>query len=285
MLTLLFQGNEEKALIVLQKIYKINNPNDPKNYLVAKIVEDLDSLHENSSQETSNPLLILMNQTKILFSPENYKKTILVCLVQFLMYCSCHGLYMFFPEIVDQVEAFAKESSKSTICEILSANENNAKNVTCSEKIEVGTFGFSLIMEVLYMVGFLAITFIINRVTKLSILLTILFGCSLHGFFILFVDVPLVSIYLYIIFMLTFLGVNIVCAATCNLYPTKFRGLAINVTMMFGRIGSVVGTFAVGRMLDNNCEATFGTSAGLMFLSGVLSVFIPEIRKVEGRTK
>lgn len=231
-----------------------------------------------------------MTQAKLLFSSENLQKTILLCLVQFLLYGSCHGLYMFFPEIVDKIEIFANEnpSNSSSICEILAdesiANRiDSSANDTCSEKIETATFGYSLIVELCYMVGFLIITFIINRVTKLSILLVILFGCGLSGFLTLFVKTPLISIFLYIIFMLSFLAVNIVYAATCNLYPTKLRGIATNITMMFGRIGSAFGTFIVGQMLVQNCEMTFGFSSGLMLLCSVLSIFIPEIRKIEGR--
>lgn len=268
----------------------MNNPIDPKGYHVTNIVRDDEELNEVPTDDNKSGFKLLITQTKVLFTGENMKKTVLVCFVQFLMYGSCHGLYMFFPEIVDKIETFAREnpSNSSSICEILaieSAESENyeTSNGICDETIEVATFGFSLITEVLYMIGFLIITFQINKVTKLSILLTILFGCSLSGFLTLFVKVPLVSIYLYIAFMLTFLGVNIVCAATCNMYPTKLRGIAINLTMMSGRIGSVIGTFTVGRILDGYCEVTFGLSAGLMFLCGVLSIFIPNIRHIEGR--
>lgn len=79
----------------------------------------------------------------------------------------------------------------------------------CSEKFELSTFGHSLAMEILYTIGFLIITFIINRTSKLSILVVILFGCGISGFATLFVQIPLLSIYLYVIFMLTFLAVNV----------------------------------------------------------------------------
>lgn len=287
-----FQGREDKALEVLRKVYLINNPGEPDGYKVKKLIEELEPIDEDRESSSANPFVLLCNQTKLLFIKENFRKTSLICMVQFLMYGSCHGLYMFFPEIVDNIATFADDfpMNRSTICEILSFDSSpkareidSLLNITCNDKIEVATFGHSLVLEILYMFGFLIITFLINRVSKLSILITILFGCCINGVATLFVRVPIISIYLYIAFMLTFLGVNIVCAATCNLYPTKLRGIAINVSMMFGRIGSVLGTFLVGKMLDGNCEMTFSVSAALMGLCGLLCAFIPEIMEVDGR--
>jgi MFS transporter, VNT family, synaptic vesicle glycoprotein 2 len=59
--------------------------------------------------------------------------------------------------------------------------------------------------------------------------------------------------------------------------------MAINITMMFGRIGSVIGTNIVGITLDKFCGETFGVSAAIMFLCGILSFFIPKIRQIDGR--
>jgi MFS transporter, VNT family, synaptic vesicle glycoprotein 2 len=59
--------------------------------------------------------------------------------------------------------------------------------------------------------------------------------------------------------------------------------MAINVTMMFGRIGSVLGTNVVGLTLDQYCTSTFAVSAALMLMCGVLAFFIPKIRRIDGR--
>lgn len=297
------QGYEHKALQVLQKVYKLNHPEDPtsEGFKVQRLVDDQESFDDSPIENSSNPFLALWSQTKLMFSMEYLRTTLLVCAVQMLLFGSCHGLYMFFPEIIDKIETFSKDPSvnRTTICETFLAEDKTDETIyhyldfgdsnnldsTCSDKIEVATFGHSLALEMLYMGGFLIITLVINRVSKLSILLVILFGCGISGFASLFATIPLVQIYLYVGFMLTFLGVNIVCAATCNLFPTKLRGIAINVSMMFGRIGSVISTFVVGMTLNNHCELTFAVSAALMMLCGVLCVFIPQIMEVDGKVK
>lgn len=94
---------------------------------------------------------------------------------------------------------------------------------SCTETFEVSTFFHSFILELLYMFGFLVITFIINRTSKLNVLLVILLGCSISGFATLFVTIPLLSVYMYVIFMVLLLAVNIVNAATVDLFPTNLR--------------------------------------------------------------
>lgn len=222
---------------ILRKIYKINNPKDAatNDYKVTKVVEDFEFI-DNDSREirnvSENPFVMLWKQTCLLFSNKNAKKMVIVCLMQCGLFGSCHGLYMFFPEIVDKLTTFSNQfpNGRSTICEILKAEDGIMKNSTailpsspCTEQFENATFFHSLIMELLYMFGFLLITFIINRTSKLNILLVVLFGCSFSGYATLFIDIPLLSIYIYVIFMMLFLAVNVVNAAIVDLFPTNLR--------------------------------------------------------------
>lgn len=143
---------------------------------------------------------------------------------------------MFFPEIVDKITTYSNHfpAGRATICEVLWIEDEMTLNRTmyaialrkvspCSEKFENATFGYSIVMEVLYMVGFFLITLLINRVSKLSILTTILFGCAAFGFATQIVALPIASIYIYVMFMLTFLTVNVVNAVTVDLFPTNLR--------------------------------------------------------------
>lgn len=143
---------------------------------------------------------------------------------------------MFFPEIVDKITTYSNQfpSGHATVCEVLQIEDELMANVTkysvavkkvpaCSETFESSTFAHSLVLELLYMVGFLVITFIINRTSKLSILTTILFSCGGFGVATQFVTTPIASIYIYVMFMLTLLAVNVVNAVTVDLFPTNLR--------------------------------------------------------------
>lgn len=63
--------------------------------------------------------------------------------------------------------------------------------------------------------------------------------------------------------MLCGLGVNVISAATIELYPTSLRAMAMSMSMMIGRLGSVVGSNTVAFLLNDHCESAFylsGTS-------------------------
>jgi VNT family MFS transporter (synaptic vesicle glycoprotein 2) len=234
------QGDEAETLNILRRIHRINNPNDMNGYGVTKVIEDVEFIDESRDlgNVSENPFLLLWKQTCLLFSNKNAKNMVIVCLMQCGLFSSCHGLYMFFPEIVDKLATYSNQfpDGRASICEVLQVEDEIMTNATkysiavmrnastqCSEHFELSTFFHSLIMELLYMVGFLLITCIINRTSKLSILLVILFGCSVSGFATLFVNIPLLSVYIYVMFMLLFLSVNVVNAATVDLFPTNLR--------------------------------------------------------------
>jgi hypothetical protein len=72
-------------LNILRKIYQLNNPKSDVEYNVTKVVEDLEFIDNDSREITNvseNPFVMLWNQTCLLFSRKNAKKTVLICLMQ-----------------------------------------------------------------------------------------------------------------------------------------------------------------------------------------------------------
>lgn len=79
------QGDEQETLNILRKIYKLNNPKSDVEYNVTKVVEDLEFIDNDSREITNvseNPFVMFWNQTCLLFSKKNVKKTVLICLMQ-----------------------------------------------------------------------------------------------------------------------------------------------------------------------------------------------------------
>lgn len=108
-------------------------------------------------------------------------------------------------------------------------------------KLDFSTFKNSLVLEVLYAVGFSIIGAIINMVGKLPILgmksilsclliflntfiftVFIFVGCGITGIVITFVSIQ-ASVILYVILLCCGLSIAVVNAATVDLYPTNLR--------------------------------------------------------------
>lgn len=55
------------------------------------------------------------------------------------------------------------------------------------------------------------------------------------------------------------------------------RAMALCLSLMSGRIGSVIGSNVIGTLLDNYCTYTFIMPSCLLILSGCLAFTIPNI--------
>lgn len=67
-------------------------------------------------------------------------------------------------------------------------------------------------------------------------------------------------------------SVPMVNATAVDLFPTHLRGMAISVTILIGRLGTVAGANSLGFLLEMNCEATFYGIA--LLLSGEWSSIV-----------
>src|SRR5690349_8288487 len=141
---------------------------------------------------------------------------------------------MFFPEILNRMADFQNDNEgvqvSMTVCEILDATRIDVDLVTalnetsaCISKLELSTYEHTFILETLYVVGFAVIGLIINYTGKLLIILFVLFGCGACAISLVFVNIPIVSTYLYILLLACGLAVSVVNASTIELYPTSFR--------------------------------------------------------------
>lgn len=61
----------------------------------------------------------------------------------------------------------------------------------------------------------------------------------------------------FVIFLSCCSSSNIVLAVGVNLFPTKFRGMASSLIMMFGRLGGSAGSTLVGILLAQYCSSIF----------------------------
>lgn len=68
-------------------------------------------------------------------------------------------------------------------------------------------------------------------------------------------------------------------AATVDLYPTSLRAMGVCISLMMGRLGSVVGSYVVGIFIEHYCRTTFIGSGVSLIVCGILSFCIPNILK------
>lgn len=290
---LLSIGKDKEAIEVFKTMYRWN-VGDDKEFELNGIIPETDTtirkeeVADKNSNIFSTFLSTMWAQTVPLFEPKYRRITVIICTIQFWLYVVTNGMYMWFPHIANSMVEFMKEypGNKTLICDVVYAKHASTYKedgtMECQASLEDNTFMYSLVMEILYASGFAVIGVIINRVGKIPILFVVLLLFASCGIASINVDNPTISVYLYVLLFLCGVGINVLGAATVELYPTHLRGMAICISLMFGRLGSVVGANIVGLLIAEHCEATFYISTTALILCGFLAFLIPKQQNHKG---
>lgn len=280
------QADEVRTLSILQTMYKINTGKSKDSYPVKNIINDND-FDENSDAKCKGFLPFVWSQTVPLFQRPHLKNTLTACFIQFCIFNCSNGFWTFFPEIVNKITVWTKQNepnASATLCEILEEfkrpiNETQSMIPDCDVKLEFSAFSNAFMMLCMYILGWIIISFIINRTGKLIIIMFTLFSCASCAFALIFVSNPTVSSYMYSVILAVGIAITVLNASTIELYPTKLRAMAVCISLMMGRLGSVVGSNVIGFVLDEYCNYTFLMPTILLITSGILACTIPNISK------
>nr|XP_029716305.1 synaptic vesicle glycoprotein 2B-like [Aedes albopictus] len=290
------QGNAEKSIETIKWMHKLNTRGKESALQIASILEEADvqqtKKHRDETSHTKGfaaLMKLIWNQTAPLFMRPYLNKTTIICVLQFGIYLSSNGMYMFFPDILNRAAELQETGvNRTTLCNAVYATRidisglsHNATEVIpeCNQKLDIIAYEHSFILELMYALGFAVIGLIINAVGKLPILVFVFVCCGLSGVLIIFIDIPLLAMWLYLVLLTCGYCISVVNAVTVDLFPTNLRAMAVCISLMFGRLGSVVGANMVGILLDTQCELTFWISGVSLIGCGVLSFFIPNIYK------
>lgn len=317
----LLENREEDAINILRRMFAINQNRSAGEYNVESVYDEslTSKLVVSTSINYKSPINVLRamwQQTAPLFQKSYIKTTTLACVIQFGIFFTSNGMWMWFPEVLHRIGSFRAEdpSAKVTICEILDSNQHqysydgnsNSTDNDCSYKLDDSAFMHVFSLEIGYAVGYAIMGLIINSIGKLSILLIIFIGCGVSGIAIVYSNIPLLSINLYCILLLCGLSIPVVNSATVDLYPTNLRAMAVCISLMMGRLGSMVGANLFGVLIQYSCQYAYAASGisliGLLYIKtlyefsnllieicfigcGILVCLIPNIRQSPEKIK
>lgn len=260
----------------------MNSGKPVETFEVSKILKN-EEFGESCRKSSQGFFNFMWSQSTPIFKGSHLRNILTACFIQFAVCNTLNGFFTFFPEITNKISLWNQASTGSaTVCEVFISNftvgEPTSTNA-CTVKLEMSTFGYIYENVVLALFSFILITFTINRVGKLIILCIIFITTGVSAILLIFVTLPTVSLHLYIVMLLAGLAINVINALTFELFPTKMRAMAICISMMFGRLGSVTGSILIGALIDRHCKETFIMPTVLLFSSLALSFTIPNISK------
>lgn len=220
------QGEHDRALEILARVYAINSGESAEAYPVKRIddaeevnkrqiVQRLMVAESNQNKTVTKFLKKMWDQTVPLFKPPLWKRTLVICCLQFGIFVPSTGMYMIFPDILNRISLFLAENptgQRVGICEVVRQTRlNTTENFdNCAQNLSIETFEQSLILEILYAGGFAMIGLLINKVGKLSILVFVTSACGACGIACVFILNLQWAIGLYIIFLCCGIAVAVV---------------------------------------------------------------------------
>lgn len=262
----------------MSKIYHFNTG---KNNFPVQKLQPNEEFGDN--KKGKNVIHMMLSQTVDLF--KIYPRSIiLISLIQFGIYFVCNGMLLFFPDILNQTAKFNRENStdsQAKLCEIVEnaiREKKEQSEVKCIDELDISSYYYALILEVCYTVGFLIISWLVNYSGRLAIFSFIFFTTSFCGFAINYTG-TMVGSYLYVWLLASGINNTLLNTVTYDLFPTNLRSLAMSLSLMFGRLGSLVGGNIAGYLLERYCATSFTLSGVFMFVCGVLTFCIPQIMK------
>lgn len=228
---LFHQGYDEKALQIMKNIHKINSGESKESFDVSSISKEGE---EFAAAKDSNFFKFVYNQTKPLFYKKYFKNLMTASYLQFGFCLTCNGFWTFFPETLNKVYLWLDQNSgdTSTICEVfhqVNVNPTDENiltietNQTCIKKLEGSTFINIMILQAIFLVGWLVTSFLINRVGKLICLLAVSIPCGICAVLLMFVKAPLASVYLYLVMLSVGMNIATINTSTVELFPTSMR--------------------------------------------------------------
>ncbi|XP_055913354.1 synaptic vesicle glycoprotein 2B-like [Eupeodes corollae] len=283
---LLCVGKEEAAIKVLKKMYAINTGNSRESFEITSIKPDNEEIQRfkvKNGKSASAIVKLMWNQTIPLFLREHCKKTLLSCFIQFWLFYAAHGFYMWFPFILNKVMLYTKlhPDARLEICEIVySMQETVMTNATfveksCSAVLESSTYEHTLALEFIYLGVFLGTGYFIGKFGRTPNLFIVLFMCGACGALSAVVTVPIIAVYLQVILLLCGIATSVVNIIVVDIYPTNLRAMAVCISLMLGRIGSVTGTNVVGILIEDHCKISLLTASVPLIICAFLSLLLP----------
>lgn len=264
----------------MKRIYRFNT--GKRDFSVSKLQTN-EEFGEVQKGNGKNVVHMMLSQTADLF--RCYPRSIiLLSLIQFGIYFVCNGMLLFFPDILNQTAKFNQGNSTDGSVKLCTIVENAIRErkehneVKCIDELDISSYSYALILEVCYTVGFLIISWAVNYTGRLAIFSFIFFTTSFCGYAINFTG-SLVGTYLYVWLLASGINNTLLNTVTYDLFPTNLRSLAMSLSLMFGRLGSLVGGNVAGYLLEEYCETSFTLSGAVMLVCGILTFCIPHIIK------
>lgn len=173
---LLSTNKQEETLNALRMIYSMNTGKDGSTFPVLEILKDPDTTMApkivfHKSQSLSSIVTSIWKQTAPVFNKEYLRASVISAMLIFVVQSSGPGLYIWFPEILNNVIRNMNENPNlhATMCNIYNNHGENStlhKALECKDKLEWSTYKYSILLKVISLVAYSLYAVLISYIPK-----------------------------------------------------------------------------------------------------------------------
>ncbi|KAJ0177581.1 hypothetical protein K1T71_006454 [Dendrolimus kikuchii] len=273
-------GRKEEALDALKGIYAINHWSSKNNYQVTSL-----TLEDEPPKKHMSLLKAMFEQAAPLFRRPYLWRSLQLFYIVAVVYITNNSFLVWLPYIMNIVRiTFEKETAPSGgICALVTNKPDVTVTSNTTAKINtqeicLGTIEDNVILTLIASqatFAFLnfALSYLPHR--RKAVLMAVLLMSSLSGSAINLVPNPIASVFFFMVFTGTCLGMGILASYFVDLYPTTYRGMVTCLSVMVGRSSTFFGINIVGNLIFNHCQVTFYMWSLLVLSSVVAAWFLP----------
>ncbi|XP_071788639.1 synaptic vesicle glycoprotein 2C-like [Asterias amurensis] len=281
---LLENGQSNKALKVMQRIYSSNTGDDKSNYQLKTLIpsENVRQLNVNhGGRRTCKDRMqeVLDNtQTSIHMTMQLFKKpltfmTITLLLIIWTLSFGYYGLWMWMPELFKQAEM-----TNGSVCAVTP----DMGNTTLAPQPPDDTIYWdSFYTSISNLPGNLVTIFLIDIIGRKFLMSASLLVSGVIVFFIWFVSTRTHIIIVFCCFGgVSVIAWNVLNVMAVEVYPTHMRSTAFGVQGVINRLASIVGNVIFGILIQTHCAVNILLVAALLVFGGLLSLTLPRTKKI-----
>ncbi|RZF39547.1 hypothetical protein LSTR_LSTR001068 [Laodelphax striatellus] len=297
-----------EALEVLRRVHKENGSRVPGQFKVKSLSWSFEeATHVKSESSKIGAFLSLMWKQTVPFFKHPYRKDIaLICSIQFLLYLCNNGIFLWLPETGQRIAIFVEEhkGTSATFCHIVqnfdSSNNNNATyksgpdpiyNRTnsgdafsaqeCKAEVSDRVYITMLTMSSCMTLTLVFLSLLMNIVPKKVVLcVSICAALAVTSLLTITEGTYILLFEMGAMLMFTGASIPIITNLVVDVFPTNFRAMAVCLTIMSARLGTITANQICGALLDSHCDIIIWILIASLIVSVIISFNLPTTKKV-----
>lgn len=176
---------------------------------------------------------------------------------------SAGGFGLWYPELTNRISNGHQQDMG--ICEMISSSSGQVNETAtiqewseCVTEVNPQMHLNSMGLGAAHILGFFVLALGLNKISLKSTLSAMLFMGCFCGFLLQHITNGVLLLVVFVLLILSCgVSISLVNATAVDLFSTNLRGMAIAMSILVGRMGTVTGANSIGFLLDMNCGYTF----------------------------